>query len=943
MNTRPATTSGSSWLPALFAFLAFLGVPSAAQAADTLDWSAWRQLPVFDHGRIMPLDTFARDAVSKICGRVNPRLSLPDDERDASALSQARELFPDGKARKFTAAELLLSWIVEPEKWEHVPFLRAEHHALREDLMRLPLRDGQGNPLKYVSPHQVMVSVDRQEGLIQTLREVDRKQGEARAQGKAFVAVGVERKAKELEDAFSLFRLLSFNPTTGAGDRGQRVRHTLMRSLQLWQELAVLFEQAQEGRPDEQLAARIHRVTEAAKHVARAADRGDPQLSEIEPLVGAYHKSAVAVAESCSNIARQLFDKPASDRTAQVQRRLWNETASKSVQLVRLCEEARLALYDNGQSLRVVPALHPAALQSTRDSGDDAQPWLDLRLVVNGSGDLLQAYPQNDLHAVREALAQVKAAYTGHDPDRVSRFAQAMKQFASALRTLGNHTDKLRQEMSIPNRDDATIRATAYPGPGFTRAEVHYNQLDPFFWSWVISLGALACLAMSFGILRVPMFWLGVAVLLAGQAFTLYGFGLRACITGWVPVAGMFETIVFVSFTAALMGLWLTLAPLLAPGGAMAWQAWAMPGTWESRGQPGMGSFLAAAPVRFGLLAIRVGLTVFVFYCLAFHHHGTDADARAYFSLFPKAEVGSWLPSLNNLITWGVGLCVLVPIVWYVPRAVLAAVLLPVAIPLSMRRMDCTRAWDHVRQRKLFALVGAFLAFFVAYITDWMPLEQKGLGQMAAVLRDNFWLTIHVLTITASYSAGALAWGLGNIALGYYLFGRYREPAQGTIPRVEGEMHRPADGYEIPPDAQARLSPESCIALGGFIYKAIQVAVLLLAAGTIFGALWADVAWGRFWSWDAKEVWALVSLLVYMAILHGRSAGWFGNFGLACGAVAGATAIVMAWYGANYWFPSGRHAYAPGEGGQWEVGIALSLNWLFLLAASVRQAIARQR
>ena len=74
--------------------------------------------------------------------------------------------------------------------------------------------------------------------------------------------------------------------------------------------------------------------------------------------------------------------------------------------------------------------------------------------------------------------------------------------------------------------------------------------------------------------------------------------------------------------------------------------------------------------------------------------------------------------------------------------------------------------------------------------------------------------------------------------------------------------------------------PEACAVLAGFVYTAIQVTVVLLAAGTILGALWADNAWGRFWAWDPKETWALVSLLVYMAFLHARRAGWSGDFGM---------------------------------------------------------------
>ena len=53
--------------------------------------------------------------------------------------------------------------------------------------------------------------------------------------------------------------------------------------------------------------------------------------------------------------------------------------------------------------------------------------------------------------------------------------------------------------------------------------------------------------------------------------------------------------------------------------------------------------------------------------------------------------------------------------------------------------------------------------------------------------------------------------------------------------------------------------------------------MLLIAVGTILGACRANVSWGRFWGWDPKEVWALVSLLIYMVVLHGRHVGWSGD------------------------------------------------------------------
>jgi ABC-type transport system involved in cytochrome c biogenesis permease subunit len=247
-------------------------------------------------------------------------------------------------------------------------------------------------------------------------------------------------------------------------------------------------------------------------------------------------------------------------------------------------------------------------------------------------------------------------------------------------------------------------------------------------------------------------------------------------------------------------------------------------------------------------------------------------------------------------------------------------------------------------ERKTFALVGAATAFLVALIAYYSPLWHKDIGTLMPVLRDRFWLYIHVLTITASYGAGLLGLGLGDIALCYYLFGRYREPEDHTQ-ELAAQGHRPAHELDHPRPGPRRLPPEACATLAGFNYKAMQVAVLLLAAGTILGGLWADVAWGRFWGWDAKEVWALISLLVYVAILHGRYAGWFGNFGLAAGSVAGASAIIMAWYGVNYFLRSGLHTYAQGAGGQMQLYVLgfMLAQWSLLAAAGVRYGMETGR
>jgi len=181
------------------------------------------------------------------------------------------------------------------------------------------------------------------------------------------------------------------------------------------------------------------------------------------------------------------------------------------------------------------------------------------------------------------------------------------------------------------------------------------------------------------------------------------------------------------------------------------------------------------------------------------------------------------------------------------------------------------------------------------------------------VLRSNFWLGIHVLTITTSYAAVGVAWVIGNVALGVFAFGRYR-----TV-----------DGERRPPTFSGTLAAMN--------YRVLQVAVLLITAGTILGGLWADVSWGRFWGWDPKEVGALIALLIMMTALHGRRAGWHGDLSLAIGSVCGFAGVMWAWYVVNFLLNAGKHSYGAGEGGQWTWLVAiLSIEGLYIAVAIAR-------
>jgi cytochrome c-type biogenesis protein CcsB len=183
-----------------------------------------------------------------------------------------------------------------------------------------------------------------------------------------------------------------------------------------------------------------------------------------------------------------------------------------------------------------------------------------------------------------------------------------------------------------------------------------------------------------------------------------------------------------------------------------------------------------------------------------------------------------------------------------------------------------------------------------------MPIAMpSSIDPLVPVLRDNFWLTIHVLTITLSYAAFALAMGFGHILLWRYA----RNPARA---RADTSMHF-------------------------WLYRVLQLGVLLLAAGTILGGVWANYSWGRFWGWDPKETWALIALLCYILTLHGRLAGWWTEFGLVIASVVCFLAVLMAWYGVNFVLGKGLHSYGFGIGGETYVAAFIIVDLLFVAFA----------
>ena len=187
-------------------------------------------------------------------------------------------------------------------------------------------------------------------------------------------------------------------------------------------------------------------------------------------------------------------------------------------------------------------------------------------------------------------------------------------------------------------------------------------------------------------------------------------------------------------------------------------------------------------------------------------------------------------------------------------------------------------------RNRYYVLAAAPLAVVCLVLADSLPaVLDPSIAPLVPVLRDNFWLSIHVPTITLSYASFALALGIGHVALFNYL---------------------------LTPQASQRLK-----LLSQLNYRVLQVGVLLLTTGIILGGIWAHFSWGRFWGWDPKETWALIALLCYLAPLHGRLVGWIGDFGVHIASIVSFNAVLMAWYGVNFVLGTGLHSYGFGSGG----------------------------
>jgi cytochrome c-type biogenesis protein CcsB len=176
-------------------------------------------------------------------------------------------------------------------------------------------------------------------------------------------------------------------------------------------------------------------------------------------------------------------------------------------------------------------------------------------------------------------------------------------------------------------------------------------------------------------------------------------------------------------------------------------------------------------------------------------------------------------------------------------------------------------------QGYLGALAATISCLLLAYAS--FGGVDASLKPLMPALKSN-WLLIHVVTCFLGYSAFAVAFGAGLL---YLLQEKRPRPTLPALPQLD------------------RL-----------LYRAVMLGFLLLTLGILTGAVWAESAWGRYWSWDPKETWSLITWLIYAALLHARLLkGWHGRR-IAWLSILGFMAVLFTYFGVSFLL-SGLHSY----------------------------------
>lgn len=178
----------------------------------------------------------------------------------------------------------------------------------------------------------------------------------------------------------------------------------------------------------------------------------------------------------------------------------------------------------------------------------------------------------------------------------------------------------------------------------------------------------------------------------------------------------------------------------------------------------------------------------------------------------------------------------------------------------------------------------AFVTAMILMIAHWNWMD-PAIANLQPVL-DSYWLMIHVAVIVASYGPFTLGMILGLVSLILMILTNSNNKAKMDINIKE---------------------------LTIITEMALTVGLVMLTIGNFLGGQWANESWGRYWGWDPKETWALISIMLYAFVIHmrlvpGLRGRWFFNLM----AIVTFSSILMTYFGVNFYL-SGLHSYASGD------------------------------
>ncbi|MBU4538303.1 MAG: cytochrome c biogenesis protein CcsA [Weeksellaceae bacterium] len=171
----------------------------------------------------------------------------------------------------------------------------------------------------------------------------------------------------------------------------------------------------------------------------------------------------------------------------------------------------------------------------------------------------------------------------------------------------------------------------------------------------------------------------------------------------------------------------------------------------------------------------------------------------------------------------------------------------------------------------------------------------------------SYWLIIHVAIITASYGFFGLSMVIAVIVLMFYIFSN----------KKIFKIHNDTTIKELTIVSE----------------MALTIGLYALTVGTFLGGIWANESWGRYWSWDPKETWAFISVMVYAFVLHMRLVpGLRSRWSFHVASLFAISTIVMTYFGVNYYL-TGLHSYAAGDPVPVPAWVYIGLASMFTLSA----------